>query len=418
MDANLQQQLENAVQASYSVALLSTEQKNAVLEDIAQALVENAADILAANKKDLQNFDPSDSKHDRALLSEERIAGIAADTRNVIALPDPIGEVLDDRTLENGLELQRIRVPLGVLGIIFESRPNVTVDAAVLSFKAGNVVLLRGGSDCYTSNLALVKIMQSVLEKHGIDRHAIQLLEPDRALVKEMLHAVDYIDVIIPRGGQGLINFVRQEASVPVIETGAGVVHTYVDEFADVQKAVDIVVNGKVRRPSVCNALDTLVIHAKVLEAVLMGIAPLLADKEVEIFADEASLAVLEGKYPEHLLQKATEESFGIEYLSMKMSIKTVQSIDEAIDHVRSHTSKHSEAIVTEDEGNQERYIKEIDAAAVFTNTSTCFTDGAQFGLGAEIGISTQKLHARGPMALSEMTSYKWVVRGSGQTRA
>lgn len=415
MNKELHQQLEAAKKASYQIATLPTETKNQILEDIAKLLVERNVEILEANKKDLTNFEPNDSLYDRALLTEERIEAIAGDTRNVAGLEDPVGEVMEEKKLNNGLLLQKKRVAMGVTGIIYEARPNVTIDAAVICIKSGNAVLLRGSSNTFESNSILVSIMRDALEKNNVDPNVVQLLDTDRELVTQMLTADGYLDIVIPRGSQKLIDHVRKTATVPVIETGAGVVHTYVDEFADAKKAVDIVFNAKVQRPSVCNCLDTLVIHQKMLDLVLGELSPLLSEKGVVIYADAESKGTLAPSYPKELLFDADEEHFGQEFLSLKMSVKTVTSLDEAIDHVRKYSSKHSEAIVSEDKSNIERYLNEIDAAAVFANVSTRFTDGAQFQLGTEIGISTQKLHARGPMGLREMTSYKWVIRGDGQ---
>lgn len=417
MNPTLLSQLESAKQASYEISVMTTEKKDELLSKIADALERNVEKIIEANRKDLENFDPQDSMYDRALLDQNRITGIANDTRSVIHLSDPVGEVFEERTLDNGIFLQRVSVPLGVIGIVYEARPNVTVDAAVLCIKSGNAVLLRGSSNCYESNTVLVHIMRSALEEAGVNPNIVQLMETDRELVKEMLCAEGYIDVVIPRGSQSLIDMVRKTASVPVIETGAGVVHIYVDDEADTTKAQEIIYNAKTQRPSVCNALDTALIHTLKLEEVLSGLIDKLLEKNVDIYADKQSFEYLAGKYPENKLFQASEEDFGREFLDYAMSIKVVSSIDEAIAHVRKYSSKHTEAIVTENKEKQELYIRSIDAAAVITNASTRFTDGSQFGLGAEIGISTQKLHARGPMGLREMNIYKWVARGNGQIR-
>ncbi len=389
---------------------------NAVLTYLASALVSNEKTILKANEKDVAAMKPEDPTHDRLRLTPERIKGIADDVRTVMSLPSPLGIVLEDRTRPNGLHISKISVPLGVVGIIYEARPNVTVDAFTLCFKSGNACVLKGGSDAIHSNRALVSVIQKVLKKHKIDEHVVHLLGTDREETDEMLRAHEDIDVIIPRGSANLIKHVREHARVPVIETGAGIVHTYVDASADLQKASAIVLNAKTRRCSVCNSLDTLVIHRDLLPKLLQLVQP-LRDHGVEIFADGESFAVLDGAYDDTLLHRAKPEHFGTEFLSLKMSIKTVGSLDEALAHIAAHGSKHSEAIVSEDQAAIDTFLKKVDAAAVYANASTGFSDGAQFGLGAEIGISTQKLHARGPMGLRELTSYKWVVRGNGQVR-
>ncbi len=402
--------------ASVTLIDLDDQRINAVLGDLARALVSNERTILKANEKDLSAMQPDDPKHDRLKLTHDRLQGIADDIRTVIGLPSPLGVVLEERTRPNGLRLSKISVPLGVVGIIYEARPNVTVDAFALCFKSGNACVLKGGSDAIHSNRALVGVIQKVLKKHAIDEHAIHLLGTDHAETDEMLRAHGAIDVIIPRGGAGLIKHVREHARVPVIETGAGIVHTYVDMSADLQKASAIVLNAKTRRVSVCNALDTLIVHRELLSQLMTIVQP-LRDHGVEIFADGESFAVLDGGYDDTLLHRAKPEHFGTEFLSLKMSIKTVGTLEEAIAHIAAHGSKHSEAIVSEDQASIDIFLKKVDAAAVYANASTGFSDGAQFGMGAEIGISTQKLHARGPMGIRELTSYKWVVRGDGQVR-
>ncbi len=412
----LQQVFENVKQASRALNLLSEEKINTVLNDLAEQAEANADSILAENKKDLERMETSDPKYDRLKLTKERIKGIADDIRNVVNLPSPLGRILAERELDNGLQFRKVSVPLGVIGIIYEARPNVTFDVFSLCLKSGNALVLKGGSDAKDSNSAVVKIIHSVLEKNGVDKNIVQLLPPEREATHEMLQAVGYVDIIIPRGSQGLINYVRNNSKVPVIETGAGIVHTYFDEFADLQKGKEIVANAKARRVSVCNALDCLVINENRL-ADLKEIGASLAERDVEIFADEPSYKILEGSYPSERLHHATDEHFGTEFLSLKMSVKTVAGLEEAIDHISRYSSKHSEAIISENEENVDHFLKAVDAAAVYANTSTAFTDGAQFGLGAEIGISTQKLHARGPMALEELTSYKWVIKGNGQIR-
>lgn len=392
---------------------ITNDQVNFVLHNLAVLAVENAPFLLEENEKDLQRMDPGNPMYDRLLLTEERIAGIAGELVQVSALPCPLHQVLESKTLENGLDLQKITVPLGVIGIIYEARPNVTFDVFSLALKSGNGLVLKGGSDADHSNRAIMSLIHQVLENHGLPVSAFQLLPPERASTKALLEAVHFVDVIIPRGSQGLINFVRENAKVPVIETGAGIVHTYVDESADLEKAAAIILNSKTRRPSVCNSLDCLIVHESILPNLNELIAPLL-QKEVQVFADQKSWEVLN---KHELISLADESHFGTEFLSLKMVIKTVSNLDEALDHIATYSSKHSEAIVSDTQEHIDRFLLEVDAAAVYENTSTAFTDGAQFGLGAEIGISTQKLHARGPMALKELCSYKWVIRGNGQVR-
>ena len=389
---------------------------NSALKRISDALLKNKESILKENIRDLNNMDSSDPKYDRLKLTEERIEGMVGDIINVMNLPSPLGIVLEASILPNRLELKKTTVPLGVVGIIYEARPNVTSDVFSLCFKAGNACVLKGGSDAIHSNTILANIIKGELEKSGVNPDVIQLLSPDRQAAQELMHAVDYIDVLIPRGSQNLINTVRENSRVPVIETGAGIVHTYFDISGDTGKGKEIIFNAKNRRVSVCNALDCLVIHSGRLSDLPELISP-MAEKSVEIFADTDAYGKLDGNYPAELLHHATEEHFGTEFLSHKMSIKTVADFDEALMHISKFSSKHSEAIVAEDEKTIEMFFRDVDAAAVYANTSTAFTDGAQFGLGAEIGISTQKLHARGPMALRELTSYKWIIRGEGQTR-
>ncbi len=392
---------------------ISNDQVNFVLHNLAALAVENAPFLLAENERDLLKMDSEDPMYDRLLLTEERIASIAGELVSVSALPSPLHHVLESKTLENGLSLEKVTVPLGVVGIIYEARPNVTFDVFSLALKSGNGLVLKGGSDADNSNRAIMSLIHQVLENHGLPTAAFQLLPAERPATKALLEAVNYVDVIIPRGSQGLINFVRENAKVPVIETGAGIVHTYMDESADLEKAKAIIFNSKTRRPSVCNSLDCLIIDETRLSDLNSLLDPLL-EKGVQVFADEKSFEALESN---PLIQKADESHFGTEFLSLKMAIKTVSSIDEALDHIAQYSSKHSEAIVSENPENIQRFLLEVDAAAVYENASTAFTDGAQFGLGAEIGISTQKLHARGPMALKELCSYKWIIRGNGQVR-
>ncbi len=386
------------------------------LQGISEALLNNIDAILKENKRDLDRMDPEDPRYDRLKLTESRIKDMAGDVLNVKDLPSPLGIILEERTLPNGLELKKVSVPLGVVGVIYEARPNVTTDVFSLTFKAGNACVLKGGSDAIYSNTILTGLIKKELENAGIDPDIIQLLPPDRQAAKELMEAVGYIDILIPRGSQNLIDTVRENSKVPVIETGAGIVHTYFDRSGDLEKGKRIVFNAKTRRVSVCNALDCLIIHKERLSH-LPELVEKMADKNVEIFADESAYEALSGRYPENLLHHATPEYFGTEFLSYKMAIKTAGNFDEALDHIARYSSKHSEAIISEDEKAIEAFYRDVDAAAVYANTSTAFTDGAQFGMGAEIGISTQKLHARGPMALKELTSYKWIVKGNGQIR-
>ncbi len=417
MNTNIENTFKAVQTASRELVSLSAQKIEEILREIAALAIERTSNILEENKKDLDRMDINDPKYDRLLLSEERIEGIAQDIVNVSKLNSPVGDVLTKKELENGLKVSKVRVPMGVIGIIYEARPNVSFDVFSLCFKTNNACILKGGSDAEFSNNAIVGIIQEVLKKHGVNQNVVTLLPTDRQATADMLQATEYVDIIIPRGSQGLINFVRDNAKVPVIETGAGIVHTYLDASGDIAKGAAIVNNAKTRRVSVCNALDCLLLHQDRLED-LTQITDTLIAKETEIFADEKSFAILDGNYPTTLLNKADASHFGTEFLSNKMAIKTVSDIDEALNHIAKYSSKHSEAIVAEDEAIIEKYLNSVDAAAVYANSSTAFTDGAQFGLGAEIGISTQKLHARGPMALEEITTYKWIVRGTGQIRA
>ncbi len=413
---NFRQQFENTLVASRELNLLSVDKVNEILLKIADAAEKSTAFILRENQKDLSRMENSDPKYDRLKLTVDRIKDIARDIRNVALLPSPLGRVLSESSRPNGLKITRVAVPFGVIGIVYEARPNVTFDVFSLCLKSGNACILKGGSDAANSNLAIVSIIQNVLDINDINRNILVLLPTGREATTELLNARGYVDLIIPRGSQGLIDYVRQHATIPVIETGAGICHTYFDEFGDLAKGVEIINNAKTRRVSVCNALDCLIIHNSRLPN-LKEISRQLGKSDVEIYADKASYDVLEGIYPDHLLKNATKESFGTEFLSYKIAIKTVASFDEAIAHINKFGSKHSEAIISENREICDRFLKVVDAAAVYVNTSTAFTDGAQFGLGAEIGISTQKLHARGPMALEELTSYKWLIEGDGQIR-
>lgn len=414
----LAEKLSEARLASRAVAQLSTKTKNAVLHAVADALEAEAHFLMAENSKDVSaaaasGLDPYSI--DRLTLTEKVLAGIAGDVRKVAALEDPVGAVTDMRTVESGITVGRIRVPFGVVGAIYESRPNVTVDIACLCFKSGNAVVLRGGSEAIYSNVALARVIHDAGVAAGAPDRWVQLIEDtDRALVHRMLQAKGEIDLVIPRGGAGLINFVVENATVPVIETGAGVCHTYVDADADLEKAQRIVVNAKTRRYSICNALDTLLVHADVAPQFLPALLPDLVEAGVEIHACPRTQEIL-GDSP-HVLP-AIEDDWGKEFLALTMAVKVVADFDDAMDHLHTYTSSHSEAIVTQDYTAGQRFMSEVDAAAVYWNASTQFTDGAQFGLGAEVGISTQKLHARGPMALGEMTTYKWIVYGDGAIR-
>jgi glutamate-5-semialdehyde dehydrogenase len=407
---------ESTRQASRALALLPAAQVTAILLDLADTAVAQTALLLAENEKDLTRMDPRDPKYDRLQLNAARIEAIAADMRNVAGLDSPLGQVLMKKALPNGLEISRIRVPLGVVGIIYEARPNVTFDVFSLCLKTGNACILKGGSDADASNQAILALIHQVLRRHGVNPQVVALLPPDRQATEALLQATGYVDVLIPRGSQSLINFVRDHAKVPVIETGAGIVHTYFDETGDLEKGRAIIANAKTRRVSVCNALDCLLLHEDRL-AELPALAAPLAEKGVTIFADPPAFAALQATYPAGLLQPASPEHFGTEFLDLKMALKTVPGLDEALAHIATYSSRHSEAIISEAPDHISRFLNEVDAAAVYANASTAFTDGAQFGLGAEIGISTQKLHARGPMGLEELTSYKWVIIGSGQTR-
>jgi gamma-glutamyl phosphate reductase len=405
-----------AVLASRSLNLVSDETLNHVLSSLADEAVNQSEVILTANAKDLAAMDKNDPMYDRLLLSKERIDGIAADIRNVTSLPSPLGRQLLEMERPNGMRISKMTVPFGVVGIVYEARPNVSFDVFSLCLKSGNACVLKGGTDAYNSNLAIVKLIQSVLEKSGLDKNIVTLLPAGREAAAELMNAVGFVDVIIPRGGKGLIDFVRDNSRIPVIETGAGICHTYFDESGDTAKGKEIIFNAKTRRVSVCNSLDCLIIHEKRL-ADLPKLCEKLATKNVLIYADVKAFTSLAGNYPKELLHTATEESYGIEFLDYKMAVKTVESIKDAVDHIAKFSSKHSECIVSENEQNISYFDKVVDAACVYTNVSTAFTDGAQFGLGAEIGISTQKLHARGPMALAELCSYKWIIKGDGLTR-
>ncbi len=395
---------------------ISKEQVNELLLQLSVAAIANSEHIIAANRKDLDRMLADDPKYDRLKLTAKRIDDIAAEIKNVSTLPSPLGTILEERTMPNGMHISKITVPLGVVGFIYEARPNVTFDVFSLCLKAGNACILKGGSDAEFSNKAIVQLIKTVLLQNGLPENCIELLPATRESTTELLNAVGYVDVIIPRGSQQLINYVRKESKVPVIETGAGIVHAYFDESGDVEKGKAIINNSKTRRVSVCNSLDCLLININRISD-LPALVIEMAKQNVIIYADELSYSTLENIYPCKLLQHADESHFGTEFLDYKMAIKTVSNLQAAINHIAENSSKHSETIIAEKKVSIEQFIQQVDAAVVYANVSTAFTDGAQFGLGAEIGISTQKLHARGPMALNELCSYKWIVRGDGQIR-
>jgi glutamate-5-semialdehyde dehydrogenase len=418
--AELQARGRAAKAASRPLAYLSAEVKDRALHNIADDLLARKDEVLAANLKDCQEAEASGldaAMQDRLRLDEKVLAGIAGDVRTVAALPDPVGEMFDVRTLPNGLLIGRRRVPLGVIGCMYESRPNVTIDISVLCLKAGNAVILRGGKEALHSNRALVGIVQDACTRAGVPEGAVQFVDnTDRSLVEPFLKMKDAIDLFIPRGGAGLIKFVRDTATMPVVAGGIGVCHTYVDQSADLDKAVAIVYNAKVQKPSVCNALDTMLVHRAIAERFLPPAAAELNRDSVELRCDDESMAILKADGALKL-QPATEEDFDTEFLSLRAAVRVVDSLQGALDHIRDHGSGHSEAIVTEDYGAAMRFLDEVDAACVYVNASTRFTDGGQFGLGAEVGISTQKMHARGPLGVRELTSYKWTIFGTGQVR-
>ncbi len=404
----------NASTAKYELQKMSKSSKNEVLNTAAQALIRGSSFILEENKKDIARGEEKGMHPgliDRLRLTDERIKGMAQGLMQVAELPDPVGEVMETIERPNGLKIEKRRVPIGVIGIIYESRPNVTADAFGLCFKSGNAVILKGGSDAICSNMAITKVIRESLKDSGITENAIQLIEStDRAVVQEFMRLKEYVDLLIPRGGAGLIKSVVENSIIPVIETGTGNCHIYVDEYADLEKALAIIINAKTQRIGVCNACESLVIHEAVKERLLPGLAKALRKYQVEIRGDESTQKVID-------CIPATEEDYGMEYLDYIISMKTVSSIDEAISHINRYNTRHSEAIITQKKENAEKFLNEVDAACVYVNASTRFTDGFEFGFGAEIGISTQKLHARGPMGLKELTSYKYAVRGDGQVR-
>jgi glutamate-5-semialdehyde dehydrogenase len=407
---------EKVLKASRLLNLLAVETIDKVLLEVADAAEANIDKIVAENAKDLARMDKADPKYDRLKLNRERIESIASDIRNVVSLPSPVGRVLSENERPNGLKITKVSVPFGVIGIIYEARPNVTFDVFSLCLKSGNACVLKGGSDAIDSNTCITNIIRGVLKKYNIDENVLPLLPAGREETTQLLNAQGYVDLIIPRGSQNLINYVRENASIPVIETGAGICHTYFDEFGDKEKGRSIINNAKTRRVSVCNAMDCLVVDENRLCDLPFLVEPLSASNVI-LYADEKAFSILEGKYPDNLLERADENSFGTEFLDYKASIKTVTGFDEAVEHISKYTSKHSEAIISENQERINMFRKLVDASSVYSNTSTAYTDGAQFGLGAEIGISTQKLHARGPMALEELTSYKYIIEGNGQIR-
>ena len=402
--------------ASRQLILLDDNIINDILRAVADTAIEKTPFILAENQKDLARMKKDNPKYDRLLLTQERIEEIASDIRNVATLPSPLGRILKETMRPNGMKVTKISVPFGVIGMIYEARPNVSFDVFSLCLKSGSACILKGSIDAHDSNQAIVAVIHSVLKKFGLDPYLVTLLPADRETTNRLLHAEGFVDLIIPRGSSSLINFVRENATIPVIETGAGICHTYFDEYGDLGKGAAIVNNAKTRRVSVCNALDCLIVHEKRLSD-LPALCRELQNSEVTIYADPAAYAALNGNYPAALLKRATAESFGTEFLSYTMSVKTVPNISEAIRHITTYSSRHSECIITEKKENSDLFARTVDAACVYTNVSTAFTDGAQFGLGAEIGISTQKLHARGPMGLEEISSYKWIIEGDGQIR-
>jgi glutamate-5-semialdehyde dehydrogenase len=410
----LKDTFERVKRASKSLALLSDEQRNEIINAVADAIVNNKARLLDANAQDLAKMSKDNPLYDRLQLTDSRLEGIASDMRNVATLPSPLGHITKQKTLPNGLRLCRVSVPFGVVGMIYEARPNVTFDVFSLCFKSGNACVLKGGKDADCSNREEVALIHEILEQYGVSKDVVALLPATHEATGEMLNAVGYVDLCIPRGGRKLIDFVRDTARIPVIETGAGVVNTYFDKEGDLEMGKAIINNAKTRRVSVCNALDCLLIHESRL-ADLPALCEKMAEKQVIIYADEQAFKNLDGRYP--LLEHATDESFGTEFMDYKLAIKTVASLEEALDHIDENGSGHSEAIITMNEQTAHKFQAHVDAACVYWNAPTSFTDGAQFGLGAEIGISTQKLGPRGPMALEEITTYKWLIEGEGQIR-
>lgn len=410
--------VENQILQTYEAAISLRNQKDSQLKKLLKAIATgievNTSSILSANRKDIARQYPDNPKTDRLLLNEERIRQIIVSIRNISGLPNPSGRVLESSTLPNGLGLEKWAVPLGVVGVIYESRPNVTFDIAALCLRSQNACVLKGSSDAEYTNKAAVALIRKIMKEQGMNPNCVTLLPSGRETVQELFKATKYIDVLIPRGSDSLIQYVRKNSLVPVIETGAGVCHVYVEKRADMAKALSIVVNAKVSRPSVCNAMDTLLVDEAIATDFLKRLQPLFAKHKVTILAEQKAYNLLKG-YP--YLQKATAADFGKEFLSLKCAIKVVKNIDMALTHIRTHSTKHSEAIISENKKQADRFLRQVDAAAVYVNASTRFTDGEAFGLGAEIGISTQKLHARGPFALEKLVTEKWVIQGNGQIR-
>lgn len=418
MNPALRTQLLQARQSSYTLQNVSTSKKNAVLKTLATELVKNNTVIIKANAKDFAQLPADYALTDRLRLTKDRIIAMADSLMAVTKLADPIGEVLEKSLQPSGITVSRVRVPVGVLGVIYEARPNVTVEIFSLCFKTSNAVILKGSRDAFYTNTALLKCIHTSLTKNGISKDVVQLIDPfNRELTTQLLQADGLVDIIIPRGSERLIEFVRKNATVPTIETGAGVCHTYVERTANMKLAAKVIVNAKTRRCTVCNSLDTLVVDESISTILFKQLCPLLADKEVLIYADNKSYTALKNIYPKTLLKKASNKHFGKEFLSLTMSVKTVKNANEALRFIQQHTSGHSEAIITTNKTLAHTFTRQIDAAAVYVNTSTAFTDGFEFGLGAEVGISTQKLHARGPMGLTALTTYKWIVTSAGKIR-
>lgn len=413
---NTIKQITLAKQASRDMAQLSDQVISRVLLKLADKIEGNKEEILAANKKDVIKMDPDDPKLQRLILDNKKIAGIAQSIRDVSKLPSPLNKILEQRTLANGLELSRLSVPLGVVGVIYEARPNVTPDIFSLCLKSGNACVLKGGKDAYESHQVFVNLIREVLAEQAMNKECIQLLSPEREAVHELLKAKGLVDLVVARGSRNLIDFVQEHAKVPFIETGAGVVHTYFDQSADIQMGKKIIFNAKTSRPAVCNALDTLIVHKAELTN-LAELVSLLSKHKVKLLADKLAYKALKNGYPTNLLKLAQAKDFDTEFLSLRLAIKTVANLDEALEHINVHGTGHTEAIISTNQKNIDKFLQQVDAAAVYANCATVFTDGGVFGLGAEIGISTQKLHARGPMGLTALTSYKWILRGNGQIR-
>jgi glutamate-5-semialdehyde dehydrogenase len=418
MSDEIRQKGEAARRATRRLAALDTRTKNRALQAIAETLLARQEIILEANARDVEGGRQaglSEAMIDRLLINSQRLNGIARDVLAMVALPDPVGEEIDGSVLPNGLQVSRRRVPIGVIGVIYESRPNVTVDISALCLKSGNAAILRGGKEAANTNTALARAISDACQASGVPSDAIQMIESqDRALVKEMLTAHQYIDMIIPRGGASLHQFAHDNATIPVITGGIGICHVVVDRTAEVCKAIPIIHNAKTQRPTVCNALDTLLVHSDVAAAFLPEVADALGAAKVELRCEPRALALLQG-HP--AARPAGPNDFDTEFLSLVLAVKVVDSLDEALDHIHEHGTHHSDAILTEDYGNAMRFVNEVDSAAVYVNASTRFTDGGQLGLGAEVAVSTQRLHARGPMGLRELTTYKWVILGKGQVR-